>query len=175
MKTIETQVCTHCGIEKKLEDYHKGRGTKNGRLKRCRKCWSIRKQELYKQQYAAGKFGYCEDCNAPLARSPKGRKQPHCKDCRFGENAYNWKGGHITEAGYVMIRRKDGSPTFKHRVVMEDYIGRRLTKDETVHHKNGVRNDNRIENLELWVGAHPKGLKIKDAVKWANEILERYT
>lgn len=175
MKTIATQVCTHCHVEKPLEDYHKGRGTINGRLKRCRECWSKRKQELYKAQYAAGKFGRCEQCSAPLARVPKGRKKPHCKDCRFGENSWNWKGGHKTEAGYVTVRRKDGTSTFKHRIVMEEYLGRRLHKDETVHHKNGVRDDNRIENLELWVGAHPRGLKIKDAVDWANEILQRYT
>jgi len=174
MNAIETQVCTHCAIEKTLEEYHKGRGTVNGRLKRCRKCWSKRKMELYKQQYAAGKFGYCEDCKTPLARSPKGRKQPHCQKCRFGENSWNWRGGHLNAQGYVMARREDRSPTFKHRIVMEGHLGRRLHKDETVHHKNGVRDDNRIENLELWVGAHPRGLKIPDAVKWAEEMLERY-
>lgn len=175
MKTIETQVCTHCNIEKPLEGYHKGRGTINGRLKRCRKCWSIRKMELYKISYEAGRFGLCADCSSPLHRVGRGRKKPFCKKCSVGVNAYNYKGGHVTEAGYVTTRRKDGSATFVHRVVMEEYLGRRLHKDETVHHKNGVRDDNRIENLELWVGAHPRGLKIKDAVAWANEILGRYT
>lgn len=174
MRTSETQICTHCGIDKPLEDYQKGRGTINGKLKRCRKCWSARKEELYKQQYAEGRFGICELCGVALSRVGRGRKKPLCRSCCTGENAYNYKGGHTTTQGYVTVRRKDGSATFKHRVVMEDKLGRRLAQDETVHHLNGVRDDNRIENLELWVGAHPRGLKIPDAIKWAEEILARY-
>jgi hypothetical protein len=57
---------------------------------------------------------------------------------------------------------------------MEEQLGRHLRPDENVHHRNGVRDDNRPENLELWVRPHPAGIRVIDAVNWAREILERY-
>jgi HNH endonuclease len=84
--------------------------------------------------------------------------------------------GHICKThGYVIVydkatKRQRG----QHRLVMEDFLKRSLLPGESVHHINGIKTDNRLENLELWSTSQPYGQRVEDKVKWAKEILALY-
>jgi hypothetical protein len=82
--------------------------------------------------------------------------------------------GWVTKRGYIRIQLADGSRVYQHRYVMEQHLGRRLLRTENVHHVDGNRANNNLENLELWVTSQPSGQRPRDLVKWAREILERY-
>jgi len=81
--------------------------------------------------------------------------------------------GSISKAGY-RIFSINGQRIKEHRLVMENHIGRKLLPEENIHHKNGDRSDNRIENLEIWNTKQPAGQRVQDKVIYAKQILNLY-
>jgi hypothetical protein len=127
------------------------------------------------------RFILCVICGAPLLsrrhrNDAKGKstvwyapKKYCCKHCQGKGNMARVHDAWQAKArrrfsdgrGYIMIIR-NGKQQPEHRAVMEQILGRKLEPHETVHHKNGIRDDNRPDNLELWAGRHGRGQRVCD-------------
>ncbi len=83
--------------------------------------------------------------------------------------------------GYVYVRNpthpnahKNKGIVAQHVAIMSAHLGRALYSHEEVHHRNGVRSDNYLKNLELWTTSHPRGQRVEDKIRWAREFLAQY-
>ena len=104
---------------------------------------------------------YCKRCsgkkNGVKSRGRKWKKKPHQIQTR--EQHPSWKGGrYVSSDGYIMVNVKIGRHSNQsgwgnykkeHVVVMEKHLNRKLRKNEVVHHINGIKTDNSLENLFL--------------------------
>lgn len=113
----------------------------------------------------------CEHCGEPFRPRPESSGRFCSRPCTYagsrGPKSPHWRGGRYVGAeGYVRVYAPDHPSAFghggyvkEHRLVMEKMLGRRLESQETVHHKNCIKSDNRPENLELWSGQHGRGAR----------------
>jgi len=138
-----------------------GRSIINGKgrhLWKCKcVCGNIRKATTTSLRTGAVKR--CRACKKVLSGSVMGNRIKDANGyvlitCRCHPNA--------TKQGYVR----------EHVYVMSRYLNRKLEKGEEVHHKNGIKDDNKLENLELWRSNHPSGQRVSDMVEFCYDYLK---
>jgi len=113
------------------------------------------------------------DCQRPKKYGDGYCGMHHSRMVRHGDIDRGIRGWTLTSNGYRALHI-NGEQILEHRHVMEQTLGRKLTTAENVHHLNGDRLDNRIENLEIWSTRQPLGQRIPDKIEFAIEILREY-
>jgi endogenous inhibitor of DNA gyrase (YacG/DUF329 family) len=183
-RTVLNLTCENCGVE-----FTRFKGGERARTFCSRKCYLTSDYHRHVVGEANGRrnpdakvTGPCEQCGASVTRYASSRgKSLFCSRTCHDQFRRDAQKRQVTASGYVRIFVGKDYPgatqsghVFEHRKVMQDLLGRPLVDDENVHHKNGIRDDNRPENLELWSRSQPHGQRVEDKIRWAREFLALY-
>jgi len=159
---VAVKICKTDGCEEPVKRDRLGRG-----MGYCQKHFNVHLR-VPKQKRDTG-VCLTEGCERPVRRNRNGHGLGYC-DGHFGSRGSRYVAPgtkYKQRDGYIVIKRDDGRIIGEHRAVMEEHLGRPLLRGETVHHRNGIRDDNRLENLELWYSPQPYGQRVEDLLLYA--------
>lgn len=156
--------CTKCKTEKKLIEFWNDKKRFDGKQATCIECYKKYSKTYWQRDDV--KIRDRKRCIEKYRKINGISLDFTLKSIKYGK-------GCLTKSGYRVFR-KNGKNILEHVLVMSDHLGRPLEKHESVHHKNGIRDDNRIENLELWSKSQPPGQRVEDKIKWCIEFLNEY-
>lgn len=129
-------------------------------------------EKIVQGKYDKNTICAINDCESPV-RARDLCSAHYQKWHKYGDALYVFQPKNNKTDPYIRIFI-DGKSKLEHRHVMEQYLRRDLLPHENVHHINGDRKDNHIENLELWSTSQPPGQRIEDKINWAIELLSIY-
>jgi len=168
------KTCSLCGTAKPLKEFYawKHAKSRDGYMARCKAC--------HRRRLAERNGSRCGTCGGLVSHA----SVKLCQRCRAlakrGAGSPWWKGGRTLKDGYVWLSGHFDHPNAvrghvaEHVLVMTAQLGRSLLSEESVHHKNTIRDDNSPGNLELWSTSQPAGGRVEDKLAWARAFILQY-
>jgi hypothetical protein len=172
-QTINNKYCSYVCLKKNYNEKKKLRRSTDEGFKKKLNAYESKRRKL--QRLTNEEFRLKQNAH----EKAKYRQKHNILSDEDLKNAVKGSGT-LSKHGYRQIKKKDHPNAwrtgymFEHVFLMSEFLGRPLRKGETVHHKNGIKDDNRIENLELWSGSHPYGQRVEDKLNWCKRFLEEY-
>jgi HNH endonuclease len=170
-KELGSKKCGHCQLEKQYSEFGSNKANFDGLHFWCKVC-ARKKAKEYRHRtpeaWERERHKRFLDWREKLGIDPSIKLKN-----KRGE-------GYINKQGYLSFKLnghpcadKNGRVQASHLVIYE-HTGRILKKGESVHHKNGMRLDNSIENLEVWSSSQPSGQRVEDKINWCIQFLDEY-
>lgn len=181
---LVTKLCEGCGVPVTRKGRHK-----KGHTFCSRDCYlasefhSLATRQSNERRFPDGKVELtCPHCAQAFYLAPSQTvNRKFCSRVCMKAYAIEQPVRQTARGGYIKVFVGVGTPgalgsghILEHRWVMQQQMGRPLLKHENVHHLNGDRTDNRLENLELWSKSQPCGQRVVDKIRWAREFLAQY-